>query len=102
MNKHIDMGVNKDMDLFETVRDKLGCEYISDMRSCRALLNDAKKGCSQLRLGGIYRAGTCRYGGISVRKENVWCREGGYYLLFKADTIRKAYGKVIPIGFSCY
>lgn len=31
------------MDLFETVRDKLGCEYISDMRSCRALLNDAKK-----------------------------------------------------------
>lgn len=43
MNKHIDMGVNKDMDLFETVRDKLGCEYISDMRSCRALLNDAKK-----------------------------------------------------------
>lgn len=37
------MGVNKDMDLFETVRDKLGCEYISDMRSCRALLNDAKK-----------------------------------------------------------
>lgn len=37
------MGVNKDMDLFETVRDKLGCEYISDMRSCRALLADAKK-----------------------------------------------------------
>ncbi len=37
------MGVNKDMDLFETVRDQLGCEYISDMRSCRALLNDAKK-----------------------------------------------------------
>lgn len=31
------------MDLFETVRDKLGCEYISDMRSCRALLADAKK-----------------------------------------------------------
>lgn len=30
------MGVNKDMDLFETVHDKLGCEYISDMRSCRA------------------------------------------------------------------
>lgn len=22
------MGVNKDMDLFETVHDKLGCEYI--------------------------------------------------------------------------
>ena len=37
------MGVNKDMDLFETVHDKLGCEYISDMRSCRALLTDAKK-----------------------------------------------------------
>ncbi len=37
------MGVNKDMDLFETVRDKLGCEYISDMRSCRALLADANK-----------------------------------------------------------
>lgn len=37
------MGVNKDMDLFETVRDKLGYEYISDMRSCRALLADAKK-----------------------------------------------------------
>lgn len=37
------MGVNKDMDLFETVRDQLGGEYISDMRSCRALLNDAKK-----------------------------------------------------------
>ena len=33
------MGVNKDMDLFETVHDKLGCEYISDMRSCRALLS---------------------------------------------------------------
>lgn len=25
------MGVNKDMDLFETVHDKLGCEYISDI-----------------------------------------------------------------------
>ena len=38
------------MDLFETVRDKLGCEYISDMRSCRALLNDAKKVVASLDL----------------------------------------------------
>ena len=44
------MGVNKDMDLFETVHDKLGCEYISDMRSCRALLTDAKKVVSTLDL----------------------------------------------------
>ena len=43
-------GVNKDMDLFETVRDQLGCEYISDMRSCRALLNDAKKVVASLDL----------------------------------------------------
>ena len=50
MNKHIDMGVNKDMDLFETVRDKLGCEYISDMRSCRTLLTDAKKVVASLDL----------------------------------------------------
>lgn len=39
------------MDLFETVRDKLGCEYISDMRSCRALLADAKKVVASLDLG---------------------------------------------------
>lgn len=38
------------MDLFETVRDQLGCEYISDMRSCRALLNDAKKVVASLDL----------------------------------------------------
>lgn len=38
------------MDLFETVRDKLGCEYISDMRSCRALLTDAKKVVASLDL----------------------------------------------------
>lgn len=38
------------MDLFETVRDKLGCEYISDMRSCRALLADAKKVVASLDL----------------------------------------------------
>ena len=44
------MGVNKDTDLFETVRDKLGCEYISDMRSCRALLADAKKVVASLDL----------------------------------------------------
>ena len=44
------MGVNKDMDLFETVHDKLGCEYISDMRSCRALLTDAKKVVASLDL----------------------------------------------------
>lgn len=44
------MGVNKDMDLFETVRDKLGCEYISDMCSCRALLADAKKVVASLDL----------------------------------------------------
>lgn len=44
------MGVNKDMDLFETVHDKLGREYISDMRSCRALLTDAKKVVSTLDL----------------------------------------------------
>lgn len=44
------MGVNKDMDLFETVHDKLGCEYIFDMRSCRALLNDAKKVVASLDL----------------------------------------------------
>ena len=44
------MGVNKDMDLFETVRDKLGCEYISDMRSCRALLADAMKVVASLDL----------------------------------------------------
>lgn len=31
------------MDLFETVRDKLGCEYISDMRSCRALMMGSVK-----------------------------------------------------------
>ena len=68
------MGVNKDMDLFETVHDKPGCEYISDMRSCRALPTDAKKGCIHPRFGGIYRARTCGYGGISVREENVWCR----------------------------
>ena len=43
-------GVNKDMDLFETVRDQLGCEYITDMRSCRALLNDAKKVVASLDL----------------------------------------------------
>ena len=90
------------MDLFETVRDQLGCEYISDMRSCRALLNDAKKVVARPRFGGIYRARTCGYGGISVRKENVWCREGYYYLLFKKGIIRKAYGEVIPIGFPCY
>lgn len=47
------MGVNKDMDLFETVRDKLGCEYISDMRSCRALLADAKKVVASLDLEHI-------------------------------------------------
>lgn len=29
---------------------KLGCEYISDMRSCRALLTDAKKVVSTLDL----------------------------------------------------
>lgn len=95
------MGVNKDMDLFETVRDKLGCEYISDMRSCRALLNDAKKVVASFDLEA-YTRGNLQIWRISVRKENVWCREGGYYLLFKADTIRKAYGEVIPIGFSCY
>lgn len=67
------MGVNKDMDLFETVRDKLGCEYISDMRSCRALLADAKKVVASLDLEA-YTARERRYGGISVRKENVWCR----------------------------
>lgn len=38
------------MDLLETVHDKLGCEYISDMRSCRALLTDAKKVVSTLDL----------------------------------------------------
>lgn len=38
------------MDLFETVRDKLGCEYISDMRSCRAFLTDAKKVVASLDL----------------------------------------------------
>ena len=38
------------MDLFETVRDKLGCEYISDMRSCRALLADVKKVVASLEL----------------------------------------------------
>lgn len=55
MNKHIDMGVKKDMDLFETVRDKLGCEYISDMRSCRALLADAKKVVASLDLEAYTR-----------------------------------------------
>lgn len=62
------------MDLFETVRDKIGCEYISDMRSCRALLADAKKVVASLDLEAYTARGTCRYGGISVRKENVWCR----------------------------
>ena len=68
------MGVNKDMDLFEAVHDKLGCEYIFDIPSSEALLTNAEKGCSQPRFGGIYRARTCGYGGISVREENVWCR----------------------------
>ena len=49
------MGVNKDMDLFETVRDKLGCEYISDMRSCRALLADAKKVVASLDLDNAWK-----------------------------------------------
>ena len=71
-------GVNKDMDLFETVRDQLGCEYISDMRSCRALLNDAKKVVASLDL------------------EAYTARE------LKKGIIRKAYGEVIPIGFPCY
>ena len=36
------MGVNKDMDLFETVRDQLGREYISVFPRWRALLNVSK------------------------------------------------------------
>ena len=38
------------MDLFETARDTIGCEYISDMSSCRALLADAKKVVASLDL----------------------------------------------------
>lgn len=38
------------MDLFESVRDMLGCEYISDMRSCRALQKDARKIVARLNL----------------------------------------------------
>ena len=30
------------MDLFEDVRDRLGCAYISDMRSSKALLEKAR------------------------------------------------------------
>lgn len=48
--KDLSISELKDMDLFETVRDKLGCEYISDMRSCRALLADAKKVVASLDL----------------------------------------------------
>lgn len=64
------MGVNKDMDLFETVRDKLGCEYISDMRSCRALLADAKKVVASLDLEA-YTARELADMAVSVKSNSV-------------------------------
>mgnify|MGYP004632103397 FL=1 len=92
------MGVNKDMDLFETVRDKLGCEYISDMRSCRALLADAKKVVASLDL----EAYTARE--LADMAEYLYGKKmyGADKDVIKTGTIRKAYGELIPIGFPCY
>lgn len=96
------MGVNKDMDLFETVRDKLGCEYISDMRSCRALLADAKKVVASLDLEAYTARELSDMAEYLYGKKMYGADKLCYYLLFKTGTIRKAYGELIPIGFPCY
>ena len=46
----LDGGGESKMDLFEIVRNKLGCEYISDMRSSQSMRKKAKKIVAQLDL----------------------------------------------------